>query len=61
MVCYPWVMQGNKESRVATNRMMIARSKALADSGAGIREQSAGMCALLERQSWQRIKTISTL
>lgn len=53
-------MQGNKESRVATNRMMIAQGNALVDIGAGIREQSAGMRTLLERQSWKRIKTIST-
>ena len=60
MAYHPWVMQGNKESRVATNQMMIAQGNALADSGAGMREQSAGLPALLERQSWKRIKTIST-
>ena len=40
-----WVMQGN------TDQMMSAQSKVLAGSGAGIREQSAGMRASLERQS----------
>lgn len=58
-----WVMRGSNESRAATNQLMIAQSKALADIGAGIREQvelsraqraeqseqSAGIRALLER------------
>jgi len=39
-----WVMRGSNKSRDATNQM-------LADIGAGIREQSAGIRALLERTS----------
>jgi hypothetical protein len=42
-----WVRQGSNESRVATNRMLIAPRHALAEIGAGIRAQSAP----LERQS----------
>ena len=39
-----WVMKGSNKSRDAINQM-------LADIGAGIREQSAGIRALLERTS----------
>lgn len=46
-----WVMQENHESRVATTRMMLAQRNALAERGAGRREQSAGIRALLECQA----------
>ena len=44
-------MQGNNERRVAPNQMLLVPSNALAERGAGRREQSAGRRALLECQA----------